>query len=84
MLAFDNEGKTFETIEARKYNLEYFEKGAFCILPYEMTRKESEMLGSTLQTNQEESDLEMSDEEEEKDPFDEFSQEVGDLFVQCL
>jgi len=77
-MTFDTENKEF--VETDKTNTELFEKGTLAYLPREMQLKEHELIGACSPYNQEESDLDMSDDDEEIDPLDEFQMEMQDLF----
>jgi hypothetical protein len=84
MLTYDLEEKSFVELEPSNFNTEYFEKGSFPTIPFNMALKESELLGAGSPYNNEESDIDISDEESEMDPYDQFSLELDKLFQHCL
>jgi len=81
MLTFDAENKEF--VETESENSEMFKKGSIAYIPREIALKESEYLGATSPYNNEESDLDVSDEESDADPLEEFNQELRELFMTC-
>jgi len=84
MLQYNGEKKAFEELKTDAYNTEFFVKGAFANVPFNMALKESELLGAGAPVSNEESDIDESDEESVQDPFDQFSVELDKLFSHCL
>ena len=80
MYIYDRDEKDFIDLPKAKYQTEFFEKGAYNILPYELKIKESGLLGKGIpNTNDEESDL-VSDEEDSIDPQEDFERQWVELF----
>jgi len=48
LLTYDSKEKVFKDVETNQYNLDYFEKGVLVYIPYDMSLKESELLGGVL------------------------------------
>lgn len=84
MLTYDTEDKKFKLMDEDQTNQDYFIKGIIAYVPRDITLAKSEYLGAPSHQPGEESDLDISDEESEIDPFQEFQQETKDLFSQCL
>lgn len=66
------------------FNQDFFIKGTFTNPPYDRRLNETELMGARVNYDKEESELDLSEEEEEEDPFEQFSVEVNDLFDNCL
>jgi len=82
LFTYDTENKEF--VETDQISPELFVKGKLAYIPRELQLKDTELLGACSPYNQEESDLDVSDEESDVDPLEEFSQELSDLFSNCL
>ena len=70
LLTYDTEEKCFSDLEEDKYNQEFFEKGSFVTIPFNMVLQDSELLGAGSPYPNEESDVDIEDDESMVDPYD--------------
>lgn len=73
LLTYDSEEQGFKPMKPENFNTEYFIKGGFPNIPFNLSLKEAELLGANSPFTQEESDIDISDDESVQDPFDQFS-----------
>ena len=69
LLNYNAEEKQFKPIEEDQSNQDYFVKGIIAYVPRDMTLTKQEHLGASTHQPAEESDLDISDEDSEVDPF---------------
>ena len=80
---YDEEAEDF--IESKETNKEFFKKGNISYLPLNLRLKDSELIGASLQQNDDVlSELSFNDDESDGDPFLEFKKEMQDLFQTCI